>query len=138
MEARGGQRHDEPRQLLISIQASPGADRQEVERLSSRLRMELLQLDVESVTRSSGPEAPQGSKAGDPYSWSTLVLTLTASGGVLTTVIGALRDWLLRQPTPQAIEVSLGGDTIRLEGSTTRERRQLIEAFVARHDGEAE
>jgi hypothetical protein len=53
-------------------------------------------------------------------------------------VIGTLRDWLLRQPAPAVIEVSMGGDSIKLEGNATEEeRRRLVEAFIARHDREA-
>jgi hypothetical protein len=90
---------------------------------------------VESVSPMPGPPAPEGAKVGDPASWSTLLLTLAASGGVLTTVIGTLRDWLLRQPAPAVIEVSMGGDSIKLEGSSTKEERQrLVEAFIARHE----
>jgi hypothetical protein len=98
----------------------------------------LLRLDVESLRPVPGPPAPEAAKAGDPASWSTLLLTLAASGGVVTTVIGTLRDWLLRQPAPAVIEVSVGGDSIKLEGNATEEeRRRLVEAFIARHDREA-
>jgi Effector Associated Constant Component 1 len=136
MVERGRQGTDQPGQLLISIDVPSESDAREVEELTRRLRSELLRLDVESVSPLPGPPAPEGAKAGDAVAWSTLVLTLAASGGVVTTVISALRDWLVRQPAPAVIEVSIGGDSIRLEGSSTKERQRLIEAFLARHDRE--
>jgi hypothetical protein len=128
-----GKQGELPR-LLVSIDAGPESDPEEVAELSRRLRVELLRLEVESVTPVPGPPPPAGAKAGDPVSWSTLLLTLAASGGVLTTVIGALRDWLLRQPTSPTIEVSIGGDSIKLESSSIEERQQIIDTFIARHD----
>jgi hypothetical protein len=124
------QGEDESRQLLISLYSGPGSESEEIEELSRRLRAELLRLDVASLRPVPGPPAPEGAKAGDPASWSTLLLTLAASGGVVTTVIGTLRDWLLRQPAPAVIEVSVGGDSIKLEGNATEEeRRRLVEAY---------
>jgi hypothetical protein len=134
MEGPPSRSEHERQQLLISIEMGAESDPQELEELSRRLRVELLRLDVESVTPSPASPAPEGSKAGDAVSWSTVVLTLAASGGVLATVIGSLRDWLLRQPAPAVIEVSIGSDSIKLEGSSTEERQRLVEAFLARHD----
>jgi hypothetical protein len=131
--SHGGGDH---REVLVSIDAGPQSVPEEVEELSRHLRAELLRLDVESITPTPGPPSPRGAKADDPVSWSALALTLAASGGVLTTVIGALRDWLLRQSTRVAIEVSIGGDSIKLDGSSTQERQQLIDAFIRRHRGE--
>ena len=68
--------------------------------------------------------------------WSTLALTFAASGGVLTTIINALRDWMVRQPTLPSIKVSIGDDSIELDGVSAGERQQLIRAFIARHGQE--
>lgn len=128
--------HEGEYQVLVSIDAGQDSVPDEVEELSRRLRAELLQLDVESIAAVPGPPAPTGAKAGDPLSWSTLALTLVSSGGVLTTLIGTLRDWLVRQSTPVGIEISIGGDSIKLEKSSTEERRQLIDMFIERHGQE--
>jgi hypothetical protein len=133
MDAHASHSDDESRQLLVSIETGSESDPEEIEELSRRLRADLLRLDVESVTPIPGPSAPKGAKAGDPVSWSTLMLTLGASGGLLTAVIGMLRDWLLRQPASAVIEVSIGGDSIKLERGSTEERQRLVEAFLDRH-----
>jgi Effector Associated Constant Component 1 len=124
-------------QLLISVTGGPHVDDAELERLSRRLRAELLQLDVEAVAPIEEAASAEGTKSGGMQTWSTLALTFAASGGVLTTIINALRDWIVRQPALPSIKVSIGGDSIELDGVSAEERQQLIQAFIARHGQES-
>lgn len=120
------------RQVIVDVHAT---DRDEDERfeLAGRLRAELLELDVAGVEFAGGGAAPAGSKA-DAVTLATILLTLGASGGVFTTVVGAVRDWLLRQPDPGVVvDVTIDGDSFRIEGATTDERQRLLDAFVERH-----
>jgi hypothetical protein len=123
-------------QLLISVIGDPHVDDAELERLSRWLRAELLELEVESVAPIEEAVIEERTKSGDMQTWSTLALTFAASGGVLTTIINALRDWIVRQPTLPSIKVSIGGDSIELEGVSAEERQELIRAFIARHGQE--
>jgi hypothetical protein len=121
------------RQITVDI-STPG-DVDDVERfeMARLLRAELLELDMDSADFAAGRAAPPGSKA-DVVTLSTLLLTFAASGGVFTTIIGAIRDWLLRQPAPGiAVDVTIDGDSFRIEGATAEERQRLLDAFVARH-----
>jgi hypothetical protein len=118
--------------VALDLLTGDELDDEDVMELAQNLRSELLDLNLDAVEFAS-TDAPVGSKA-DVATLSTLLLTLAASGGVLTSVIGTLRDWLLRQPTPITVEVSIGSDTFRVEGATSSEREQLLAAFVAKHD----
>lgn len=120
------------RQVIVDVNST---DRDEDERfeLAQRLRTELLELDVAGVEFARGGAAPAGSKA-DAVTLSTILLTLGASGGVFTTVVGAVRDWLLRQPDPGVVvDVTIDGDSFRIEGASTGERQRLLDVFVERH-----
>lgn len=120
------------RQVIVEVD-STDSDEDERFELAQRLRAELLELDVAGVELASGGPAPAGSKA-DAVTLSTILLTLGASGGVFTTVVGAVRDWLLRQPDPGVVvDVTIDGDSFRIEGASTDERQRLLDVFVERH-----
>ena len=119
-------------ELAVEIDAGPDADETETEELSRRLGDELLELDIDQVIPAAAT-APGGAKAGDPVTWQTLLVTLSASGGVLTTVIAAVSEWLRRRNRPVGVVLKIGDDSLTLPASSEEERRLLIETFVQRH-----
>lgn len=62
-------------------------------------------------------------------------MAFSASGGVFTTLIGTLRDWLGRQSGRHRISVTIDGDTIELERASVAQQQQLLDAYVRRHSG---
>jgi Effector Associated Constant Component 1 len=124
----------EPLRMVLALEAEPGADPEETERLSRQLRVELLQLDVDGVAAVPDGDAPPRAK-GDAVSVAQWLVTLSATGGVFATVIATVRDWLGRRSGAQGIKVTIDGDTLELDRATADERSELIEAFVRRHDG---
>ncbi|MFE0021995.1 hypothetical protein [Amycolatopsis sp. NPDC059021] len=123
----------EERRLTLEVTLLEDPDETERTELAERLCAELRELDVDSAGFVPGGPAPAGSKA-DAVTLSTVLLTFAASGGVFTTVIGTVRDWLLRQRQPGVVvDVKIDGDEFRIEGATSDERQRLLEAFVAKH-----
>ena len=113
----------------------PDADEADVEYTTRQLREEILNLkEVESATFYATGEAPTGAKAGDVITWGTLLVTLAASGGVLTTLIGTLNAWLSRDEK-RTLKVTMGGDTLELTGGPAEERQRVIHAWLEKHDG---
>jgi hypothetical protein len=84
------------RGLALVVESEPDVDPDEVDRSVRQLRAELNDLDVESVIPMTPENAPPGAKGVDPYSLGVLLITLTATGGVVTTLIETARDWLAR------------------------------------------
>lgn len=117
----------------MRIVPEPGADPDEVDRLGRRLRAELAEFDVDDVTAAPSGPVPAGSKGADLATVTELIVTLSASGGVLATVVAGVKDWLQRRSEAQRVVVTLGGDTLTLERASTAERAELISAFVERH-----
>ena len=111
-------------------------DPDEAERLTRQFRGELKELDVESIARATPPVTPPAGAKGDLSDWSALLITLSAAGGVFTTLIGMTRDWLVRHPAARRISVTIDGDTIELERASVAERSALIEAYLRRHGSE--
>lgn len=123
------------RNLLLVLHADPDVDPQRAEQLVRRLRSELIELDVESVVPTTAGTLPEGAKGVDAVTLGALVVAFSASGGVFTTLIGMLRDWLERQSGRHRISVTIDGDSIELEQATASQQRQLLDSFVRRHSG---
>jgi hypothetical protein len=119
-------------ELAVEIDAGPDADERDIEEFSRSLSNELLELDVDRVVPSAAA-APEGTKAGDAVTWQTLLVTLSASGGVLTGIIAAVSEWLRRRQDPVTVVLKIGNDSLTLPAPTEEERQILIETFVKRH-----
>jgi len=119
-------------QLTVTLDAEPDTDAEDLERLTRQLRDELSELDVQANFVAGGP-APANTKAGDVIEWGTLLLTLAASGGVITTLINAIQAWLTNRNQPAAVTVEMGGDKLQITGNPTDEQQRIIEAFLHRN-----
>jgi diaminopimelate epimerase len=122
-------------QLIVTLDAEPDTDTEDLERLTRQLRDELSELDVQADLVTGG-SAPANTKAGDVIEWGTLLLTLAASGGVITALINAIQTWLTNRNQPATVTVEMGGDKLQITGNPSPEQRRLIEAFLHHHRSE--
>ncbi len=120
--------------LQLNIDADQEPDAEELAELTRKLRDDLLHLDVETVDLASAGEAPTGTKAVDPVTAGTLLVTLAASGGVITTLINALQSWLTRHER-RSLTLEMGGDKLEVTGISSEEQQRLIEAWLSRQRG---
>jgi hypothetical protein len=120
-------------ELLVALEAEAGADAEETDRLGRSLRRELRSLDVDDVTPVPAGAAPHGSKGIDAASATELLVTLSASGGVIATVVATVKDWLSRRSAGHKITLTIDGDTLELDSASPAERTELIDTFVRRH-----
>jgi hypothetical protein len=132
--SRGDETDDDPRNLLIELLLDPDADSAEAETYGRQLRAELAQLDVEAVSPMVLADVAQGAK-GAGVDWASLLVTLSAAGGVVTSVIAVVQDWLARHSAAQSIKMTIDGDTIELGRASVQERGELISTWVRRHSG---
>ena len=114
--------------VRISVR-DPSADAPEVERLAGLLREELLDLDVEDVLPQIMGGAPAGAKAIELVELGTLLVTLAKSGGLLSQIAGLVRSWVARNDR-LAVSLEVGDAKIVIDGATSGERRQLIDAWI--------
>jgi Effector Associated Constant Component 1 len=112
----------------------PDADASRLDELTSRLRRELLQLDVQGVERASTGPAPPGTRAGEVAEIGTLVVTLTTTPALLTSLVVALRAWLGSKSKRSATVTGPEGSIV-LTGLSSSDQQRLIDAFVASHSG---
>jgi hypothetical protein len=111
------------------------AEAAELDQLTTQLRRELLQLDVDDVRRSHAGPPPAGARAVDVVALSQLVVSFGTAAGALASVINAVRDWLDRR-TGGSIRVEMDGDPIELTNASDQQQQQLVDAWLARHGAE--
>ena len=120
--------------LLLNIDIDPEADVEELEQLTLQLREELTELDVQAIDLLRTNEAPEGTKAGDPVTWGTLVITLAAAGGVLTTLINTIQAWISRDER-RSVTLEIGEDKLVVTGVSGEEQQKLINTWLRHHKG---
>ena len=123
---------DQITQIALNIKSGRETDIQELAVLTEKLRNELMDLKVEAVDFVSAGKAPQRAKAGDPVTLGTLLLTIVASGGLLTTLINALQSWLTRHER-SSITLEIDGDKLQVTGRLTKQKQPLVDAWIKRH-----
>src|SRR5512142_4487 len=81
--------------ISLRVEMDVDVDIDELAELTAGLREELLELDVDAVEGTAGPEASPGAKGPASDSVGTLIVTLSNSA-VLVALAGVLRSWLGR------------------------------------------
>jgi hypothetical protein len=112
-------------ELLLQVYPAPDDDAGE---LAGWLRAELLDLDVQAVDRLSGDAVPGGAKGvADIAGWLSVQLGTEA----LRIVLAKVADWVARNDL--LVEVTEGGDTLKLGRATREQQEKIIDAWLARH-----
>lgn len=113
------------------LEPEVGVEDDEREQLTRQLGAELDELHIESLTAVGGRPAPTGSKGAD--TWGDWLITLSASGGVFTSILATIQDWLNRNRGAHTVKVVLDGDSLELSAATTAEQAKIVRAFVRKH-----
>lgn len=106
-------------QLTLLIDAGADADAEELDRLTRRLRDEILELQVESVEPVRGAPAPEGTKGVDPMILGALVVAVGPT--TLTKLLEFLHAWAMRREG-QTVKLKLqneGGASLEVEVPAT-------------------
>ena len=115
-----------------------GSDPERIDELTTRLRGELLDLDVEAVERVSAGPAPDGSRAIELAAIGALLVTVEQSGELVAKVVNTIREWLKRDPEPtRTVKISLGNRVIELTAASNEQQDRLIAEFVRAGGGAA-
>ena len=92
------------------------------------LRAELLGLDVRGIGLLPGEDVPSGAKGvADVAGW----LWVELGPEALRAVLAKVADWVTRNG--RVVEVSYGGDTLKLGRATREQQEKIIDGWLARH-----
>jgi hypothetical protein len=120
-------------QLTLSIDAGPGSDDDELDRLTRQLRNELAEVpEVESVDFLSGGAAPPGARAVDPLTLGTLLLAIVPTA--LPKLMEVLNGWAMRGENRKVkIKTQVGDRSVEVEYNPTTmsqaELKQLVQTL---------
>jgi hypothetical protein len=115
--------------LTLQVQPVPGSDPDELMEVTGRLRAELLELDVAAVDPVSEATAPERAKGLATLAGWLVVQFGTVNG--LRAVVNVVRGWAAR--TNREVEVSCGGDVLKVTGVTSAQQEKIIDAWLARY-----
>ena len=115
--------------LILQVLPVADSDAEELADLAAELNAELLSVDGTSVAPLPAEAAPEGAKGlGDVAGW------LVAQFGTLDgmrALVAAVRGFAAR--TGRTVEVSIGGDHLKVTGVTSQQQEEIIGAWLARH-----
>ena len=93
---------------------------------------ELLDLDVQGVDRLAREAVPSGAKgAAAVAGW----LLVQLGPEALRAVLAKVADWVTRND--RVVEVSYGGDTLKLGRATREQQEKIIDGWLARHPADS-
>lgn len=112
------------------LQVYPGQDDDagELVELTGLLRGELLDLDVAAVEQLPVGAVPAGAKGVAAVAgW----LAVQLGPEALRAVLAKVADWAARND--RGVEVTYGGDTLKLTRATREQQERIIDDWLARH-----
>jgi len=118
-------------ELELLVDAGPGADEDELERLARSLRTELLELDVEAVEPVSAGPAPDDARAIEALVLGALIVKVGRTSEALTTLVRTVRGWL--GDGDRKVRIELDGDVLEVSGVSTEEQQRLVDAWIESH-----
>lgn len=106
-------------------------DVERLDELSSVLRRELLDLGVDDVERASAGEAPDGTRGIDVAAIGVLLVAFQEPLVAVTAIVGAIRGWMSSTRGANAVELTIGDQTLKIDSASREQQDRLIDEFVA-------
>ena len=117
-------------ELIMQVLPVADSDAEELADLAAELHAELFSVDGASVAPLTAETVPNSAKGlGEVAGW-LLAQFGTLDG--LRAMVSVVRRWASR--TGRTVEVSIGGDTLKVTGATSQQQEMIIDAWLARHD----
>ena len=115
--------------LILQVLPVADSDAEELADLTGELNAELLGMDGASVALLTAEASPDGAKGLGTLAGGLLAQFGTLDG--LRAVVAVVRRWASR--TGRIVEVSIGGDVLKVTGVTMQQQEKIIDVWIARH-----
>jgi hypothetical protein len=115
--------------LVLQVVPAADSDAEELADLAGGLHAELLSVDTIAVAPLTAEAAPEGAKGLGTLAGWLLVQFGTLDG--LRAMVSAVRGWTSR--TGRTVEISIGGDVLKVTAVTSQQQEKIIDAWLARH-----
>jgi len=115
--------------IRLTVRLS-GADDADTEELNQQLQQDLRELDDADFELAHFGATPEGTKSGlASIDWTTLFVTLAASGGALTTIINLIQSKLTKD---RSVTLEIDGDKLEVTGISSEDQKRLIDDWLKR------
>lgn len=118
--------------ISIQVDIGPDSDAHEVDELTSKLRHQLLQLDVAAVERPTLGPAPPDTRGVDAASVGALIVQVGTGAAAILPVIKTVQNWLSGSKN-RRVKLQIAGDTLEVTGLSSDEQERLISVWIAQH-----
>ena len=115
--------------LILQVLPVADSDAEELADLAGELHAELLGVDEASVALLTDEASPDGAKGLGTLAGGLLAQFGTLDG--LRAVVAVVRGWASR--AGRTVEVTIGGDVLKVTGVTTQQQEKIIDTWLARH-----
>ena len=115
--------------LVMQVVPMADSDAEELADLAGQLHAELLGVDDTVVGPLPAGAVPEGAKGLGDVAGRLVAQFGTLDG--LRALAAAVRGFASR--TGRTVEVSIGGDSLKVTGATSQEQGKIIDAWLARH-----
>jgi hypothetical protein len=115
-------------EFILQVCPAPEDDAGELAETTRWLRAELLDLDIREASLLPDEDVPSGAKGVAAVAgW----LLVELGPEALRAVLAKVADWVTRNG--RVVEVSYGGDTLKLGRATREQQEKVIDGWLARH-----
>ena len=118
--------------LIIDKEPDEDIEDEELDKLAQQLLEDLSELDLESPDWDITEQIPDDAKAVEPVTIGSLLIA-AASGGVITSLINLLKDWLIRNERGSITIETKEGDKISITGITSEKILKVYDDWKKRH-----
>lgn len=108
----------------------PALETEQLDELTSGLRLELLDAGVPNVPAVDEIEPPPGARAVDVAAIGSVIVTLAGGIALLRETLTLVREWRARHRTV-GVRIKLSDREIELTGASEQTEARLVEAFLA-------
>ncbi len=132
---RGKMSKNDPIRISLKINWESNLPESNLMLYSERLDGELQKVkDVQKLEIVDSRATDLGAKGPIGIDLNTLIITLVASGGALTTVINAIIQWLV-STQQRSVVLEIDGDRLEVTGISSKEQEKLIQVWLNKHSG---
>jgi hypothetical protein len=110
-----------------------GRNETDIEELNQQIQLDLRDVEEIQFQLVSKTGIPKGTKSGTDIDWTTIVVTILASGGVLTTLINLVQSKLTKE---RSVTLEMNGDKLTITGVSTEDQKRLIDDWLKRRRSE--
>ena len=118
---------------VIRLDGLPDTDAEELDDLTTGLRRDPLEIDVQPVIPDEGSDPPLEAKAAEVLTIGAVAISV--SPVLIASVVRLMESWIKNRPV-RKLTLLIDNDRLEISHPSRSEQQLLVEAFIAKHAGQ--